>query len=80
MDAMTAAVPGLDREALLATMPQIMDLCITERSKKNGIGWIEPEIMQKTIDITYAAGRWTAWLKLDEAFTNAYSSKIKPGK
>jgi NitT/TauT family transport system substrate-binding protein len=78
MDAMTAAVPGLDREALLATMPQIMDLCITERSKKNGIGWIEPEIMQKTIDITYAGGKMDRVVKLDEAFTNAYSSRIKP--
>ncbi len=78
MDAMTAAVPGLDREALLATMPQIMDLCITERSKKNGIGWIEPEIMQKTIDITYAGGKMDRVVKLDEAFTNAYNSKIKP--
>lgn len=78
MDTMTAAVPGLDREALLATMPQIMDLCITERSKKNGIGWIEPEIMQKTIDITYAGGKMDRVVKLDEAFTNVYNSKIKP--
>ena len=80
MDAMTAAVPGLDREALLATMPQIMDLCITERSKKNGIGWIEPEIMQKTMDITFAGGKMDRAVKLDEAYTNAYSSKIKPVK
>ena len=80
MDAMTAAVPGLDREALLATMPQIMDLCVTERSKKHGMGWIEPEIMQKTIDITYAGGKMDRAVKLDEAFTNAYSSKIKPAK
>ena len=77
MDAMTAAVPGLDREALLATMPQIMDLCITERSKKHGIGWIEPEIMQKTIDITYAGGKMDRVVTLDQAFTNAYGSKIK---
>ncbi len=78
IDAMTAAVPGLDGAALLATMPQIMDLCITERSKKNGIGWIDPEIMQKTIDITYAGGKMDRVVKLDEPFTNAYSSKIKP--
>ena len=80
MDAMTAAVPGLDRAALLATMPQIMDLCVTERSKKYGMGWIEPEIMQKTIDITYAGGKMDRVVKLDETFTNAYSSKIKPAK
>jgi len=80
IDAMTSAVPGLDRDALLATMPQIMDLCITERSRKNGIGWIEPEIMQKTIDITYAGGKMDRVVKPDEAFTNAYNSRIKPIK
>jgi len=52
IDAMAEAVPGLDRNTLLATMPQILDLCVTERSAKHGLGWIEPELMQKTADIT----------------------------
>ena len=38
------AVPGLDRDTLLATMPQILDLCVTERSAKHGLGWIEPRV------------------------------------
>ena len=54
---MAAAVPGLDREALLATTPQIYDLCITERSRKHGIGWIEQDLMQRTIDITFAQNK-----------------------
>src|SRR3954471_10196615 len=39
IDAMVAAVPGLDRDALFNTTPQIMDLCVTERSREHGIGW-----------------------------------------
>jgi NitT/TauT family transport system substrate-binding protein len=78
IDSMAAAVPGLDRDALLGTMPQIMDLCITDRSRKNGIGWIEPELMQRTIDITFAQSKPDKAVKAEDVFTNAYSSKIRP--
>ena len=57
IDAMVEQVPGLDRATLLATMPAILDLCVTERSAKHGLGWIEPELMQKTIDITFATAK-----------------------
>jgi len=77
---MVAAVPGLDRDALLATTPQIYDLCITERSRQHGIGWIEPELMQRTIDITFAQNKPDKPIKAADVFTNAYSSKIKPVK
>jgi len=80
IDAMVAAVPGLDRETLFNTTPQIMDLCITERSRKHGIGWIEPELMQRTIDITFAQNKPDKPVKLEDVFTNAYSSRIKPVK
>ncbi|MSQ54154.1 MAG: hypothetical protein EXR31_02185 [Betaproteobacteria bacterium] len=80
IDAMAASVPGLDRDALLGTMPQIMDLCITDRSRANGIGWIEPELMQRTIDITFAQSKPDKPVKAEDVFTNAYSSKIKPAK
>ena len=46
IDAMVEQVAGLDRNTLLATMPAILDLCVTERSAKHGLGWIEPELMQ----------------------------------
>jgi NitT/TauT family transport system substrate-binding protein len=78
IDAMVAAVPGLDREALFNTTPQIMDLCITERSRKHGIGWIEEGLMQRTIDVTFANNKPERPVKVGEVFTNAYSSKIKP--
>ncbi len=62
------------------TTPQIMDLCITERSRKHGIGWIENDLMQRTIDITFAQNKPERPLKAADVFTNAYSSKIKPLK
>jgi NitT/TauT family transport system substrate-binding protein len=80
IDAMAAAVPGLDRDTLLNTMPQILDLCITDRSRKNGIGWIEPALMAKTLEITFANAKPDKPVKAEDVYTNAFSSKIKPLK
>ena len=78
IDSMVAAVPGLDAEALFATMPQIMELCVTERSRKNGLGVIDADLMQRTIDITFANAKPDKPVKAADVFTNAYSSKIIP--
>jgi NitT/TauT family transport system substrate-binding protein len=78
IDAMVEMVPGLDGPTLLATMPQILDLCVTERSAKYGLGWIEPELMQKTMDITFANNKPEKALAVNDVFTNQYNSKIKP--
>jgi len=78
IDAMVEMVPGLDRNTLLATMPQILDLCVTERSAKYGLGWIEPELMQKTMDITFAGGKPEKAISVSDAFTNQFNSRIKP--
>lgn len=78
IDAMVEQVPGLDRATLLATMPAILDLCVTERSTKHGLGWIEPELMQKTIDITFATAKPDKPIVLADVFTNEFSSRIKP--
>jgi len=75
---MVEAVPGLDRNTLLATMPQILDLCVTERSAKHGLGWIEPELMQKTMDITFASNKPEKAIAVADTFTNQFSSRIKP--
>lgn len=80
IDAMAAAVPGLDADALFNTTPQIYDLCITERSRKHGIGWIERDLMQRTIDITFAQNKPDRPVRVDDVFTNAYSSRIMPLK
>ena len=78
IDAMVEMVPGLDGPTLLATMPQILDLCVTERSAKYGLGWIEPELMQKTMDITFANNKPEKALAVNDVFTNQYNSRIKP--
>jgi NitT/TauT family transport system substrate-binding protein len=78
IDAMTEQVPGLDGPTLLATMPQILDLCVTERSAKNGLGWIETDLMQKTMDITFASAKPEKPLAVADVFTNQFSSKIRP--
>jgi len=78
IDAMVEQVPGLDGATLLATMPQILDLCVTERSAKHGLGWIEPELMQKTMDITFANAKPEKPVALNDVFTNQFSSKVKP--
>jgi len=78
IDAMVEQVPGLDRNTLLATMPAILDLCVTERSAKHGMGWIEPELMQKTMDITFATAKPDKPMTLADVFTNEYNSRIKP--
>ena len=78
IDAMVEQVPGLDRATLLATMPAILDLCVTERSSKNGLGWIEPELMQKTMDITFATAKPDKPMVLADVFSNEYNSRIKP--
>ena len=78
IDAMVEQVAGLDRATLLATMPQILDLCVTERSSKHGLGWIEPELMQKTMDITFATAKPDKPMAIADVFTNEFSSRIKP--
>ena len=50
----------------------------TERSAKNGLGWIESELMQKTMDITFASAKPEKPLAVADVFTNQFSSKIKP--
>ena len=78
IDAMTEQVAGLDGPTLLQTMPHILDLCVTERSAKHGLGWIEPELMQKTMDITFANTKPEKPVALADVFTNQFSSRIKP--
>jgi NitT/TauT family transport system substrate-binding protein len=77
IDAMMAEVPGIDREAYLANLDLVLDLVITERSEADGLGWIQPELMQETIDITYSGGQMEKELKAEDVFTNEFNSKIE---
>ena len=70
--------PGSTATTLLATMPQILDLCVTDRSARDGLGWIQADLMQKTMDITFASNKPEKPLALADVYTNQFSSKIKP--
>jgi NitT/TauT family transport system substrate-binding protein len=78
IEALASQVPGIDREAYLATMSYVLDLVITERSTEHGIGWIVPELMQKTIDLTAAGGTLDRELRAEEVFTNDFNPEIMP--
>ncbi|MCI4429013.1 MAG: hypothetical protein JHC40_07595, partial [Burkholderiales bacterium] len=57
-----------------------MDLCSTDRSRKNRIDGIESERLQRTIDITFAQPKPDKPVKAQHVVTNAQRSKIKPLK
>jgi NitT/TauT family transport system substrate-binding protein len=80
IDAMMAEVPGIDRDAYLASLDYVLDLVITERSREHGLGWILPDLMQQTIDITYSGGTMDKELEAADVFTNDFNSKIEAPK
>ncbi|HYZ34258.1 MAG TPA: ABC transporter substrate-binding protein [Crenalkalicoccus sp.] len=79
VDAMVAeSGAGLDGPTLLATMPYVLELCVTERSRENGLGWMLPELMQATLDITASGGTLEKVPPLEGLYTNAFNSRIRP--
>jgi NitT/TauT family transport system substrate-binding protein len=80
IDALMAEVPGVDKDAYLGNLDLVLDLAITERSREHGLGWILPERMQQTIDITAQGGQMDKPLKAAEVFTNDFNSKIEAPK
>ncbi|SLN27835.1 ABC transporter substrate-binding protein [Oceanibacterium hippocampi] len=79
IDALMDSVPGVDRDAYLATLDLVLDLSVTERSREYGQAWILPELMQNTIDITKEGGNMEKDLTAAEVFTNDFNAQIKPG-
>ena len=79
VDAMVAdAGAGLERGSLLATMPYVMELCVTERSRQHGLGWILPELMASTLEITASGGTLERQPAVDSLFTNAFNTQVRP--
>jgi len=80
IDAMYGAdgVQTFDRDVYRANLDLILDRVITERSEEYGIGWIVPELMQSTIDLTALGGQLDRELTADEVFTNEFNPKIYP--
>ena len=80
IDALMAEVPGVDREAYLGNLDLVLELVITERSREHGLGWIVPQLMQDTIDITAQGGQMDKPVKAADVFTNEFNSKIAAPK
>lgn len=80
IDAMYGA-PGVqtfDRDVYRANFDLILDRVVTERSAEYGLGWIVPELMQSTIDLTALGGQMERELKAEEVFTNEFNPGIFP--
>jgi NitT/TauT family transport system substrate-binding protein len=56
-DALAEEVAGTDKEAYLASFDAVRKLIETDRYRKAGIGSIDPEQMQRTIDVVKAGGQ-----------------------
>jgi NitT/TauT family transport system substrate-binding protein len=79
VDALASEVgAGIDREALLAVVPYVMDLAITERSRASGIGWIDAAVMARTTEITTTAQTLPNVPTASAIGTNAFNPKIMP--
>lgn len=59
-------------------MPYVMDLAITERSRANGIGWIDEALMARTIEITLTAQTLPNAPTASAMGTNAFNPKVMP--
>lgn len=76
IDALAAEVDGVDKATYLENLDLILDLVITERSREHGLGWILPERMEETIELTAAGGNLDRELNAEDVFTNEFNSKI----
>jgi hypothetical protein len=54
----------------------MLDLDITERSREHGLGWITPERMAATIELTKAGGNLDTDLEAEAVFSNDFNSRV----
>ena len=73
-----SGVQSFDWEVYRANFDLILDRVVTERSAEYGMGWIVPELMQSTIDLTALGGQLDRELTADEVFTNEFNPQIFP--
>ncbi|MCW5729473.1 MAG: ABC transporter substrate-binding protein [Alphaproteobacteria bacterium] len=79
VDALAAEVQqGVDKKVYMQNFALVADLVATERTRKNGLGWMSKEVMQETIDLTFSGGNMPRKVTPEEAFTNDLLTKITP--
>ena len=76
IDALAAEVDGVDKDVYLQNLDLVLDLVITDRSREHGLGWVLPERMENTIELTAAGGNLEAELEAADVFTNEFNSRI----
>jgi NitT/TauT family transport system substrate-binding protein len=77
VDALAEEVNGVDKDAYLASFDAVRKLIETERYRKNGIGSIDPEQMQLTIDVVKAGGQMgDKPIGLKEAYDSALLTRV----
>ncbi len=77
IEAMMKEVAGIDKDAYLDHLDLVLDLVVTERSREHGLGWMLPELMQETHDITYSGGQMDQEIEdLDQHWSNEFNSKL----
>ena len=77
VDALAEEVNGVDKDAYLASFDAVRKLIETDRYRKNGIGFIDPEQMQRTIDVVKAGGQMgDKPVGLKEAYEGSLLTKV----
>lgn len=71
-------VQPFDREVYLENLHLILSRVVAERAAEYGIGWILPELMQSSIDLTALGGQMPEKPSLEDVFTNDFNPRIMP--
>ncbi|MGB6447593.1 MAG: ABC transporter substrate-binding protein [Xanthobacteraceae bacterium] len=52
------------------------DLILTDRTRSHGLGWISPEKMQETLDLTRSISTVAGNVRIDDIYTDALLTKV----
>ena len=52
------------------------DLILTDRTRSHGLGWIAPEKMQQTLDLTRSISTIADNVRIDDIYTDAFLTKV----
>jgi hypothetical protein len=52
------------------------DLILTDRTRSHGLGWIAPEKMQQTLDLTRSISTIADNVRIDDIYTDAFLTRV----
>lgn len=68
--------PGMSKELVDGHYVEAINLLIDEGVKKNGLGWMDPEKMDRTVEITTKYTPLPVRIKTDELYTNQFLPQV----